>query len=428
MPETTMENMPETTQEKSGERHITLRYRGRGSQIWIYLGKFLRMFVYQNDWKVLPMAAVIAGLVAMVTRFMFFRTMEGTLMSAFALTCVGIWNGCFNSIQVICRERDVVKREHRAGMHISSYIIAHLIYQALLCLMQTAVTVYVMRRVGIEFPENGLFTRWAVVDIGFTVFLVTYAADALSLWISSLARNTTTAMTIMPFVLIFQLVFSGGMLTLPEWSKPLTDMTISRYGLTALAAQADYNSRPLVSAWSSLISMRDSDISATVTVGQVLDYLADEENPGAAELRAVEFTQTMTSEQVLSLLRSDERTANVLRTVGDEVLLRAIGDGPVEIRFTLGEVVDGMADDPNMAGERARQITVSTTVGEIIESIGENDAHLAVQRTATAANYDETYAYSRDNVLSCWLTLVLITLASAALATVTLEFIDKDKR
>ncbi len=71
---------------------------------------------------------------------------------------------------------------------------------------------------------------------------------------------------------------------------------------------------------------------------------------------------------------------------------------------------------------------MSTTVGEIIESIGENDAHLAVQRTATAANYDETYAYSRDNVLSCWLTLVLITLASAALATVTLEFIDKDKR
>ena len=24
-------------------------YRGRFSQIWIYLGKFLRMFVYQND-------------------------------------------------------------------------------------------------------------------------------------------------------------------------------------------------------------------------------------------------------------------------------------------------------------------------------------------------------------------------------------------
>ena len=47
--------------------------------------------------------------------------MEGTLMGAFAIACVCIWTGSFNSIQVICRERDVIKREHRAGMHISSY-------------------------------------------------------------------------------------------------------------------------------------------------------------------------------------------------------------------------------------------------------------------------------------------------------------------
>ena len=49
-------------------RQMTIRHRGRGAQIWIYLGKMLRMFVYQNDWKVLPMAALIAGLVGMVIR------------------------------------------------------------------------------------------------------------------------------------------------------------------------------------------------------------------------------------------------------------------------------------------------------------------------------------------------------------------------
>ena len=135
--------MPEATILQEEQRRKLIRHRGRRSQILIYLGKFLRMFVYQNDWKVLPMAAVIAGLVAMVVKNMFFISMEGTLMSAFALTCVGIWNGCFNSIQVICRERDVIKREHRAGMHISSYVIAHLIYQGMLCLLQTAITLYV---------------------------------------------------------------------------------------------------------------------------------------------------------------------------------------------------------------------------------------------------------------------------------------------
>ena len=39
-----------------------IRYRGRIAQIRICLGKLLRMFLYQNDWKALPMAAIIAGL------------------------------------------------------------------------------------------------------------------------------------------------------------------------------------------------------------------------------------------------------------------------------------------------------------------------------------------------------------------------------
>ena len=39
------------------------RYPGRLAQIPIYFGKLWRMFIYQSDWKVLPMAAIIAGVV-----------------------------------------------------------------------------------------------------------------------------------------------------------------------------------------------------------------------------------------------------------------------------------------------------------------------------------------------------------------------------
>lgn len=78
-----------------------IRHRGRASQIPIYVGKQLRFFIYQSDWKVLPMAAIIAALVNMVIRKDFFLTMEGNLKGAFALTCVAIWNGCFNSIQSV---------------------------------------------------------------------------------------------------------------------------------------------------------------------------------------------------------------------------------------------------------------------------------------------------------------------------------------
>ena len=66
--------MPDTTGVRTDKKTMRIRHRGRESQVPIYLGKLFRMFVYQNDWKVLPMAAVIAGLVAMVIRNIFFRT------------------------------------------------------------------------------------------------------------------------------------------------------------------------------------------------------------------------------------------------------------------------------------------------------------------------------------------------------------------
>ena len=293
--------------------NVRLRYRGRGAQVRIYLGKFLRMFVYQNDWKVLPMAALIAGLVGMVIRKRLFISMEGTLVGAFAMVCVAIWNGCFNSIQVICRERDIVKREHRSGMHVSSYVFSHMVYQALLCLMQTGVTIYVTRLTGVQYPAQGLFTEWMMVDIGISMFLISYASDMMALWVSSLARSTTTAMTIMPFILIFQLVFSGGMMNLPEWSKVVTRFTISNYGLKLMASQANYNSRPMEQAWRILENMQGQNIETTVTLGQVLDLLTDEKNPAVEEIRNTEIGRKFTVGEARDMLRQSDSFQSLLK-------------------------------------------------------------------------------------------------------------------
>ena len=143
-------------------------------------------------------------------------------------------------------------------MHISSYIIAHLIYQMFLCVMQAMLTVLVFNLVGVKFPEAGFITQWFRVDIWITLFLITYAADITSLFISCIVRNTTTAMTVMPFMLIFQLVFSGGAFTLSGPAAILTKITISNYGLVALCAQSNYNSLKSVTLWNTIFKLRDS--------------------------------------------------------------------------------------------------------------------------------------------------------------------------
>lgn len=263
-------------------------HRGRFGQIPIYLGKLFRMFIYVNDWKVLPMAAIIAGLVAKVAAINMCKTQEGTIFGALAISCICVWNGCFNSIQVVCREREIVKREHRDGMHISSYICAHMIYQAFLCLCQTVITVAVCRVVGLQFPSQGYLFASFNVDIGITIFLATYAADMLALMISCMVRNTTSAMTVMPFVLIFQLLFSGAMFGLEGFAKKITSLSIAKWTINALCMQSGYNDLPMVTIWNQMKKFQNIDFYGQKPVAQFMDYLQDTGN-------AVTLTQWMGS-------------------------------------------------------------------------------------------------------------------------------------
>ena len=185
------------------------------------------------------------------------------------MSCICIWNGFFNSIQSVCRERPIIKREHRAGMHISSYIAAHLIYQMFLCAAQALITVSVCKTIGIKFPTEGFITKWFLLDIWITIFLITYASDITSLFISCVVHNTTTAMTVMPFMLIFQLVFSGGAFTLSGPAAWMTNLTISKYGLVALCAQGNYNSLKSVLLWNTIFRVRESSPELKEALRQV---------------------------------------------------------------------------------------------------------------------------------------------------------------
>ena len=491
--------MAEMNVDKDSRRLFKARYRGRFAQIWIYLARQLAMFTYQSDWKVLPMSALIAGLVGMVIRNRLFVNMEGTLLGGFAMVMVCIWNGCFNSIQVICRERDVVKREHRSGMHISSYVISHMLYQMLMCLLQTVVTLYVTKAVGVKYPAEGLFTNWMIVDFGISIFLITYASDMMALWISALCRNTTTAMTIMPFVLIFQLVFSGGLMTLPGWTRHLTPFTISNPALKVVAAQGDYNNRPMMVIWNQLDKLRDRELSATVNVGQLIDALMDTNVPAINQLHETPLTRVFTLGEVRDVLQSEQfkpfkqeqlleemSIGDILRfvrgseafastldytidlkifklnlktvldkvmadekimafldskqvipttTVGDvlnmvnaEGLLEKYRDVKVGKDIFVGDVLKMLVNSEMVQSYRDQSYTYTTTVGGIVDMIGEDRIRDILQKKIAEASYNADYDCTQENVMRYWLRLSLFALVFAVLSTITLEFIDKDKR
>ena len=261
-------------------RHMeeyNVKHRGRAYQTFIYLGKMFRMFLFQSDWKVLPMAAVIAGLVSFAVGSNLYKTMEGTVMGTFALSCVCVWNGFFNSIQVICRERAIVKREHRAGLHISAYVAAHMIYQAFLCVLQAIIIIVVCTLMRVTLPDKSLITPIPLVDFGITLFLITYCSDMLALLVSAIAKTTTSAMTIMPFLLIIQLLFSGGFFELPKETEPLTYLTATKWGLTALCSQGDYNSLPMVSVWNNALKMQNVEVDGEKPLLEIFKYIEEKD-------------------------------------------------------------------------------------------------------------------------------------------------------
>lgn len=216
---------------------------GRFGQIKIYTGKLFRMFVYEKGWKIIIFAAVISCILASVVGANMFVIKEDTRVGSFAMVSACIWIGIFNSIQSICKERQIIKREHRTGLHISAYVMAHMVYQAVICLMQTVI-MFVIYWLFLTFPKKGIVTGSFYTDLFITFFLMIYAADVLGLAVSAVVHTTTTAMTVMPFILIVQLIFSGAIFYLSGPMDKVSNITISKWGMRAVCTTADINSLP----------------------------------------------------------------------------------------------------------------------------------------------------------------------------------------
>ena len=48
----------------------------------------------------------------------------------------GIWIGLFNTIQEVCKERAILKREYMGNLRLSGYVLSKYIVQGIICLIQ----------------------------------------------------------------------------------------------------------------------------------------------------------------------------------------------------------------------------------------------------------------------------------------------------
>ena len=205
-------------------------------QIQIYTRKFFRTLKKESIISII-IGIIITALVMFVTSDNMFETFEGTKPGFFALICACIWIGIFNSIQLVCREKnDIVKDELDKSLKATAYMAAHFIYQFILCAIQSIIVFIIFVAFLGDKLEGNLFLYMI------TIFLIMFSSDAMAFVISSAVPNPIVAMTVMPLLLLVQLVMAGVLFQLEGVTEYIAYFTISRWGMAAFGMIGDITS------------------------------------------------------------------------------------------------------------------------------------------------------------------------------------------
>jgi len=183
---------------------------------------------------------LIAYLFSFVTVQETFKSYFDAQSMLFCLSCAGIWVGLMNSIQEVCKERNIVRREYMSDVRLSSYICSKLAVQTLLAIVQCGLmlAVFVLT---IGKPDKGVIFGNSTIEMMITLVLVTVSSSSLGLLVSSLVKNTDRAMVFAPIILIPQLLFSGILFKLEGVTEILSWICVSRWGMQAFSNTANLN-------------------------------------------------------------------------------------------------------------------------------------------------------------------------------------------
>jgi ABC-type multidrug transport system ATPase subunit len=229
--------------EERAAHHRRSSAQSRPGQLSVVARRYLELVAAdrKNLLLLLLQAPVIGLLLVLVSRH------DGLTVSRleakkliFMLATTGVWFGVINSAREICKESSVLRREQLAGLRTSPYLASKLVVLFALVLVQSGLLLAVVA-LGIDMPRSGTMMP-AVVEIYLTIALAGLAGIALGLCVSALASTPDKATSLIPIVLVPQVLFAGIMFALAGVPGALSWAVSSRAAVDAMSATVDTNS------------------------------------------------------------------------------------------------------------------------------------------------------------------------------------------
>ncbi len=164
-------------------------------------------------------APVIAGFLALL----FDKLMLQTL---FLMLIAAIWLGTGNAAREIVSEWPIYRRERMFNLRILPYLFSKLLVLGALSLVQVILLVSIIYfSVGIEY-------FWPITGI---LFGIAFLSGILGLFVSSLVDNADKVGSIIPLILLPQIMLAGVIHKMQAENEWLSYPTISRWGMELIA-------------------------------------------------------------------------------------------------------------------------------------------------------------------------------------------------
>ncbi|HEY4304506.1 MAG TPA: FHA domain-containing protein [Gemmatimonadaceae bacterium] len=208
---------------KPGDASASKRHDRRMplSQLPVLCERYLEVTI--ADLRTLGMAGLQSIVIAGFLRLVFGTDAAHTPREALLVFLLGVsafWFGCNNAAKEIVKERGLFTLERNVNLRLPSYLWSKVIVLGLIGAIQTAILFAVSRLLGLSFAHPvGVFGVMAVTVL---------AGTTCGLAISALAGSEDQAITIVPIVLIPQLLLSDAVVS------PLTKAAtwVAKAGIT----------------------------------------------------------------------------------------------------------------------------------------------------------------------------------------------------
>ena len=184
---------------------------------------------------------IIGLLLTLVAREGIYEKFTETQSILFTLMSGGIWMGLLNTIQEVNKERVILKREYMGNLKLPVYMLSKYIVQGVISAIQAVILVMTFMLVKGHPTCEGVIIKNATLEIIVLIFLTIYASAGMGLLLSSITKSADRAMSIAPFVLIVQLIFSGILFELSGVTDKLSYLTFSRWAMESIGSTCDLN-------------------------------------------------------------------------------------------------------------------------------------------------------------------------------------------